>query len=161
MRPCPDCAFVNESSDRFCGGCGRGLNPDGATAPNTQVQANGPNGGPVAADRRPFATGSQSSGERRRITVMFCDVVDFTLLSSSMDPEDLSAVIRSYQSCVATTINPLEEAVYLLLQAIRAPIATRTRVATIQVNLVRILRFISCERAQAFPGRRQPGMNTI
>jgi class 3 adenylate cyclase len=45
-----------------------------------------------------------SGGERRLLSVMFCDVVNFTALSSRLDPEDLSAVIRSYQSCVATTV---------------------------------------------------------
>jgi class 3 adenylate cyclase len=47
----------------------------------------------------------QSSAERRHISVMFCDVAGFTALSSRLDPEDLSAVIRGYQSCVATTIS--------------------------------------------------------
>ena len=36
---------------------------------------------------------------------MFCDMMDFTQLSSRLDPEDLSAVIRDYQACVATTIS--------------------------------------------------------
>ena len=45
-----------------------------------------------------------STAERRTLSVMFCDVIGFTALSSRLDPEDLSAVIRSYQSCVATTI---------------------------------------------------------
>jgi len=45
-----------------------------------------------------------SSAERRRLSVMFCDVIDFTALSSRIDPEDLSGVIRGYQSRVATTI---------------------------------------------------------
>ena len=35
---------------------------------------------------------------------MFCDMVDSTALSTQLDPEDLSAVIRGYQSCVAATI---------------------------------------------------------
>ena len=46
----------------------------------------------------------QPTAERRQLTVMFCDVMDFTPLSSRLDPEDLSTVIRGYQSCVATTI---------------------------------------------------------
>ena len=46
----------------------------------------------------------RTSAERRQISVMFCDVVGFTALSSVLDPEDLSAVIRSYQATVATTI---------------------------------------------------------
>ena len=35
----------------------------------------------------------QSAAERRQISVMFCDVVGFTTLSSHLDPEDLSEVI--------------------------------------------------------------------
>ena len=34
---------------------------------------------------------SASIAERRQISVMFCDVVGFTALSSRLDPEDLSA----------------------------------------------------------------------
>ena len=45
-----------------------------------------------------------SIAERRQLSVMFCDIVGFTALSSRLDPEDLSAVTRGYQSCVATTI---------------------------------------------------------
>ncbi len=44
------------------------------------------------------------TGERRQLTVMFCDVVGSTALSTRLDPEDLSKLIRSYQACVATTI---------------------------------------------------------
>jgi class 3 adenylate cyclase len=46
----------------------------------------------------------QSTAERRHISVMFCDLMDFTPLSSRLDPEDLSMVIRGYQACVAKTI---------------------------------------------------------
>jgi class 3 adenylate cyclase len=43
-------------------------------------------------------------GERRQLTVMFCDVVGSTALSARLDPEDLSKLIRSYQAGVATAI---------------------------------------------------------
>jgi class 3 adenylate cyclase/tetratricopeptide (TPR) repeat protein len=46
----------------------------------------------------------QSTAERRHISVMFCDLAGFTSLSSHLDPEDLSAVIRGYQACVARAI---------------------------------------------------------
>ena len=48
-----------------------------------------------------------STGERRQVCVMFCDIVGFTALSARLDPEDLSAVIRGYQSRAAETITPL------------------------------------------------------
>jgi class 3 adenylate cyclase len=42
--------------------------------------------------------------ERRQLTVMFCDLVDSTQLSSHLDPEDLREVIRAYQSTSAEVI---------------------------------------------------------
>jgi class 3 adenylate cyclase len=35
--------------------------------------------------------------ERRQLTVMFCDLVDSTRLSSQLDPEDWRHVVRAYQ----------------------------------------------------------------
>jgi class 3 adenylate cyclase/predicted ATPase len=43
-----------------------------------------------------------SEGERRQLTVLFCDLVDSTVLAVKLDPEDLSAVIRRFQAtCTA------------------------------------------------------------
>jgi len=38
-----------------------------------------------------------ADAERRQLTVMFCDLVDSTALSSRLDPEDLREVVRAYQ----------------------------------------------------------------
>ena len=46
----------------------------------------------------------ETTAERRPLSVMFCDLVGSTALSSRLDPEDLRQVIRTYQECVATTI---------------------------------------------------------
>src|SRR5208282_267301 len=46
--------------------------------------------------------------ERRPLSVMFCDLIGSTALSSRLDPEDLRAVIRTYQECVATTIQQFD-----------------------------------------------------
>ena len=45
---------------------------------------------PPSAARTPEA-------ERRQLTVMFCDLVDSTKLSSQLDPEDWRDVVRAYQ----------------------------------------------------------------
>jgi class 3 adenylate cyclase len=42
--------------------------------------------------------------ERRQLTVMFCDLVDSTLLSSQLDPEDWREVVRVYQKAAAAVI---------------------------------------------------------
>ena len=49
-------------------------------------------------------TVSPDGGERRQVTVLFCDLVGSTALSSRIDPEDLREVISSYQQCVAETV---------------------------------------------------------
>jgi len=51
----------------------------------------------VHAPHRPDA-------ERRQLTVMFCDLVDSTVLASQLDPEDLREVIRAYQEACAEVI---------------------------------------------------------
>src|SRR3974377_1744802 len=42
--------------------------------------------------------------ERRQLTVMFCDLVGSTALSTRLDPEDLREVIGAYHGVVADTV---------------------------------------------------------
>ena len=47
----------------------------------------------------------REDAERRQLTVMFCDLVGSTALSTTLDPEDLRAVIGAYHQCVAETVS--------------------------------------------------------
>lgn len=49
-----------------------------------------------------------SEGERRPLTVMFCDMADSTALSARLDPEDLQDVIRAYQVSCTTLIQDFD-----------------------------------------------------
>jgi class 3 adenylate cyclase len=42
--------------------------------------------------------------ERRQLTVLFCDLVDSTVLASRLDPEDWREVVRAYQDTCAKVI---------------------------------------------------------
>ena len=53
-------------------------------------------------------TSPETTAERRPLSVMFCDLIGSTALSSRLDPEDLREVIRIYQTCVATTIQQFD-----------------------------------------------------
>jgi class 3 adenylate cyclase/predicted ATPase len=46
----------------------------------------------------------RTEAERRQLTVMFCDLVGSTELSTRLDPEDLRAVIGAYHRCCAAVI---------------------------------------------------------
>jgi class 3 adenylate cyclase len=58
-------------------------------------------GTPPAATQFPGKTGlnPQDVAERRQLTVMFCDLVGSTDLSTRLDPEDLRSIIGSYHRC--------------------------------------------------------------
>ena len=45
-----------------------------------------------------------TDAERRQLTVMFCDLVGSTPLSTRFDPEDLREMIGAYHRCVADTV---------------------------------------------------------
>ncbi|MBV8506764.1 MAG: adenylate/guanylate cyclase domain-containing protein, partial [Alphaproteobacteria bacterium] len=45
-----------------------------------------------------------SEAERRQLTVMFCDLVGSTPLSTRFDPEDLRDIVGIYHRCVADTV---------------------------------------------------------
>src|SRR6516165_6258361 len=90
---------------------GRGLIWTGDTervhevaAPSTQTPQ------PLAAQEKssPLVelrpTAPPPDAERRQLTVLFCDLVDSTMLASQLDPEELREVVRAYQDTCARVI---------------------------------------------------------
>ncbi len=73
-----------------------------------------PAGDPVQFSSGPLSspTGNlaspEAAAERRPLSVMFCDLIGSTALSSRLDPEDLREVIRTYQAWVAATIHQFD-----------------------------------------------------
>jgi class 3 adenylate cyclase/predicted ATPase len=69
---------------------------------------------PTALDVSPAQVGSSPvalptlEAERRQLTVMFCDLVDSTKLSSQLDPEEYRDVVRAYQKACTTVIQRYE-----------------------------------------------------
>ena len=54
-------------------------------------------------------------GERRQLTVLFCDLVGFTKLAYKHDPEALQIIIRSYEQACAACVNRYEGYVFRML----------------------------------------------
>jgi hypothetical protein len=68
---------------------------------------------PTEAQPAASATSSPTSpatidAERRQLTVMFCDLVGSTALSTRHDPEDLRELIGDYHRAVADTVGRLD-----------------------------------------------------
>lgn len=51
-------------------------------------------------------------GERRQLTVLFCDMVGFTELAHSVDPEVLQTIVRGYEDACAVCITRYEGYVF-------------------------------------------------
>ena len=67
----------------------------------TQTEPSPPSGSPSPEAHPPEA-------ERRQLTVLFCDLVDSTVLASQLDPEELREVVRAYQATCAKVIARFE-----------------------------------------------------
>src|SRR5215510_4455443 len=64
---------------------------------------------PAAADTRPKTFDARATkGERRQLTVLFCDLVGSTHLSEHLDPEDLQTVVHAYQETCTAIIQRYE-----------------------------------------------------
>ncbi len=77
----------------------------GTTRPPAQTSAQPPiqPDQPTQAEPPPPAPHTPEA-ERRQLTVMFCDLVDSTKLSSQLDPEDYRDVVRAYQTTCTEVI---------------------------------------------------------
>jgi class 3 adenylate cyclase len=78
---CPRCSFENSAELKFCGGCGARLQ---------EVRA------------------EDARGERRQLTVLFCDVVGATALSKLVEPEDRRELIVSWQKVCGDAVRAHE-----------------------------------------------------
>ena len=97
---CPACAAPAEIGQKFCGECGARLaaEPASFTAPPP---------GPTAA--LTVATGAEGVAtpvaERRVCSVLFADLVGFTPLSESRDPEEVRELLTGYFETARTVID--------------------------------------------------------
>jgi class 3 adenylate cyclase/tetratricopeptide (TPR) repeat protein len=84
--PCQACGFANEATEQFCGGCGLPLAGNSVAATETR---------PVA----------EPQSDRRPVTVLFCDLVGYTRLSSVLDPEEVHGLLERFFALVDSIVD--------------------------------------------------------
>jgi len=84
---CPKCGATNQPEERFCGECGAAL--------GNAVPA-------AAADTTPVAM--SVGGERRHLTVLFCDLVGSTEIAARLDPEEWRETVAAYHRAAAEAV---------------------------------------------------------
>src|SRR5712691_237888 len=82
--------------------------PQSTPAPLTQEQ-------PSVQQTSSSIASPTPEAERRQLTVMFCDLVDSTTLSSQLDPEEYRDVVRAYQNVCTDVIQRYDRHIAQLL----------------------------------------------
>ncbi len=76
--------------------------PEAVASPPPQQET--PLAAPHTRVTSPAVEPRPAEAERRQLTVLFCDLVDSTVLASQLDPEDWREVVRAYQETCAKVI---------------------------------------------------------
>src|SRR5713101_3604651 len=87
VASCPHCGAPIQLGESFCGECGTAL---GEAAPA------------AAADTAPVT--ASAGGERRHLTVLFCDLVGSTEIAARLDPEEWRETVAGYHRTAAEAI---------------------------------------------------------
>src|SRR6266849_4714976 len=87
VASCPKCGAPIQPGESFCGECGTAL---GEAAPA------------AAADTAPVT--ASAGGERRHLTVLFCDLVGSTEIAARLDPEEWRETVAGYHRTAAEAI---------------------------------------------------------
>ncbi|GAC1569717.1 MAG: adenylate/guanylate cyclase domain-containing protein [Candidatus Dormibacteria bacterium] len=106
---CASCRSDNEPGRKFCGECGQplALLCPSCRAPNAPgLKFCGECGSPLASQPRPvvveiprtadIAPDGGAATERRHVSVLFADLVGFTSLSETRDPEEVRELLSKY-----------------------------------------------------------------
>jgi len=88
---CPKCGNMNAPGSKFCGECGHNLREPSETPPIDfdQPQSYTPK---HLADKI-LTTRGAIEGERKLVTVLFADAVNYTAMSETLDPEEVHRIM--------------------------------------------------------------------
>ena len=94
---CSECNAENFPGDKFCGECGHKLTVPSETTPKdlsideklTKIQRYLPKG----LTEKILSQKDRIEGERKQVTVMFCDMEGFTALSERLSPEEAYTIM--------------------------------------------------------------------
>ena len=90
---CSKCGANNRETARFCDGCGAALS-EAAMARGKDTPRSG-----AKAKKSETLT-----GERRHLTVLFCDLVGSTAIAAQLDPEEWREIVADYNRAVGQAV---------------------------------------------------------
>lgn len=104
---CPVCGAANRNGGRFCTRCGEPLAlscPRCRAARSAEDRFCAQCGEPFAAPALRAPGPRAEGGERRQLTVLFCDIVGSTRLAHARDPEDWQGLLGAYREACSGAV---------------------------------------------------------
>ena len=94
-RTCPQCNEVNPPESKFCNACGQALTspPKSFLKKSLPEKRSAPSQPPQELTEKILALKGRIEGERRQVTVMFCDLEGSTALTEKLGDEEAFALI--------------------------------------------------------------------
>src|SRR5262245_50196304 len=89
---CPACSGANVLGSRFCNECGRSLAAAAVPTPIAKF-ASPQSYTPRHLAEKILSSKSALEGERKQVTVLFCDIVDSSRLAERLEPETMHEVM--------------------------------------------------------------------
>jgi class 3 adenylate cyclase len=93
---CPSCGSQGAPGARFCDRCGAALHPVAARDPGT------------TADQGTSAAADPGTSDRRIVTALFADLVDYVRMIAEHDPEEVRARVTAALATMADSIERFE-----------------------------------------------------
>ena len=112
---CPQCSFRNPPNHKFCSECGQKLSSDQHPPQESaaafsevekfeKIQKYLPKG--IA--EKILAQKGRIEGERKQVTVMFCDLVGFTSISQNLDLEEIYPIMDKIHEILIHKVHDYE-----------------------------------------------------
>jgi class 3 adenylate cyclase len=109
---CPKCGVSNSPSFKFCGQCGQNLSTPSEATPRElsfdekliKIQKYLPQG----LTEKILAQRDGIEGERKQVTVMFCDMKGYTRLSKKLGPEEAYNIMDMVYEILIHKVNDFE-----------------------------------------------------
>ena len=104
---CPACDHVNPSASRFCKSCGRTLDGHAVTAAETRF-ASPQSYTPKHLAEKILTSKAALEGERKQVTVLFCDIAGSTALAERIGAEGMHGLLNRFFELALTEVHRYE-----------------------------------------------------
>ena len=173
---CPQCETITPATGKFCKGCGHNLTLPSEPAPKAlssdekidKIQRYLPRG----LTEKILSQRDKIEGERKQVTVMFCDMEGFTPLSERLGPEEAYSIMDQVYEILIHKVHDYEGTVNEMtgdgiMALFGAPIALEDApqrairsAHAIHREMVRFTEKMNQERPGSYPLRMRIGIHT-